>query len=62
MTPALVAAAKAQASDADLDRLHIALADAIVDGQPVATARIAGNVAQRELRLVEGIAGEVALG
>ena len=62
MTPALIAAAKAQASDADLDRLHTALADAIVDGLPVATARIARNVAQRELRLVESIAGEVALG
>lgn len=49
LLPHLMAVADVQAADPTLDELHRALASTILDGQPVAAARLARALARREL-------------
>lgn len=57
LMPALMPVADLQACDAELDRAHLELAAAILDGQPLPTARLARMVARRELHSLEQTLG-----
>jgi GntR family transcriptional regulator, transcriptional repressor for pyruvate dehydrogenase complex len=53
LMPELSATAAAQVRDRGLDRAHLAMAEAITDGDLLATARLSSAIAKREAELVE---------
>ncbi len=58
LMPQLTATAASQARDRGLDQAHLALAATIIDGNTLATARLASAIARREAESVEPRLGD----